>query len=252
MRGEMGYPTPLSASPWGFEAVYMDGRPLQLSRPLGSFVMDNVIFKLHPCQRNTTTAVESALRLHRWLGDRCAQVRRIVIHSHDEAIRRTDKTGELPNRAARDHCIQYVVAVALLHGRLTPGDYEDVVAQDPRIDGLRARTHVLENLAYTRGHHDLAVRSCANAVQIELDDGSLSPLEETIFPAGDPSMRDAAIPALLTKFELLTRGRRPDDQGQSLFERLCDANALPLVPRFMDWVAQWSGGGSAQVQETAA
>lgn len=250
MRGEMGYPTPLSAPTWGFEAVYLGGRPLQLSRPLGSFVLDNVIFKLYPCQRNTTTAVESALRLHRWLAGRCEQVHRIVIHSHDEAIRRTDKTGELPNRAARDHCMQYVVAVALLHGRLVPGDYEDGIARDPRIDALRARTRMVENPAYTRDHHDLAVRSCANAVQIELEDGSLSPLEETLFPAGDPSVRDTAMPALLSKFEALTQGHRPADQGRSLFERLCDINTLPPVPEFMDWIAQWSGGGTAQDQET--
>lgn len=249
MRGEMGYPTPLSAPTWGFEAVYLGGRPLQLSRPLGSFVLDNVIFKLYPCQRNTTTAVESALRLHHWLGGRCEQVRRIVIHSHDEAIRRTDKTGELPNRAARDHCMQYVVAVALVHGRLAPGDYEDDIAGDPRIDGLRSRTCIVENAGYTRDHHDLAIRSCANAVQIELKDGSLSPLEESVFPTGDPSMRNTALPALLSKFELLTHGRRPADQGRSLFDRLRDVNTLPPVPEFMDWVTHWSGG-AVQSQET--
>jgi 2-methylcitrate dehydratase len=212
---------------------------------LGSFVLDNVIFKLHPCQRNTTTAVESALRLHGWLDGRCQQVRRIVIHSHDEALRRADKTGPLRNRAARDHCIQYVVAVALIHGRLDPGDYADDIASDPQIDALRERMTVVENAAYTRDHHDLAVRSCANAVQVELEDGSLSPLEETRFPAGDPSARDTALPALLRKFEVLTRGRRPGDQGQALFERLCDLNNLRQmpVPDFMDWVTQWSNTG---------
>jgi 2-methylcitrate dehydratase len=242
MRGEAGYPTPLTAPTWGFEAVYLGGKPVRLTPPLGSFVLDHVIFKLHPCQRNTTTAVESALRLHGWLKGRWQQVRRIVIRSHDEALRRADKTGPLRNRAARDHCIQYVVAVALIHGRLEPGDYRDDVAADPRIDALRERTRVVEDAAYTREHHDLAVRSCASAVQIELDDGSLSPLEETRFPSGDPSVRDAALPALQRKFERLTQGRRQDDQGRALFERLCDPGHLQAmpVPDFMDWVTRWS------------
>lgn len=243
MRGEMGYPTPLSTPSWGFETVYLDGRRLQLPRSLGSFVLDHIIFKLHPCQRNTTTAVESALRLHRWLDGRYEQVRRIVIYSHDEAMRRADKTGELPNRAARDHCLQYVVAVALVHGRLTHRDYDDDIACDPRIDGLRARTHVIENTAYTRNHHDMAVLSCANAVQIELENGSLSPLEETLFPAGDPSMRSTAMPALMSKFTALTQECRLANSGRQIFDRLLDIDWLAEtpVPDFMDWVVQWSG-----------
>lgn len=247
MRGEMGYPTPLSAPTWGFEAVYLGGKPVRLSRQLGSFVLDNVILKLHPCQRNTTTAVESALRLHHWLEGRWHQVRRIVIYSHDEALRRADKTGPLRNRAARDHCIQYVVAVALIHGRLDPDDYADGIASDPRIDALRERMTVLEKADYTRDHHDLAVRSCANAVQVELEDGSLSPLEETRFPSGDPSVREASLPALLKKFDLLTRRRRPSDQGRALFERICDLGNMRQmpVPDFMDWVTQWSNTGAS-------
>ncbi|MDB5807573.1 MAG: 2-methylcitrate dehydratase [Betaproteobacteria bacterium] len=239
MKGEMGYPRPLSAPVWGFEAVYMDGRPVTLAREPGSFVLDNVIFKLHPCQRNTTTAVESALRIHTWLAGRVDRIRRISIRSQDEAVRRTDKSGPLPNRAARDHSMQYVVAVALIHGRLAPDDYSDAAAADPRIDRLRERTVIVEDAAYTRDHHDLRIRSCANSVQVELDDGSCSALEETLFPAGDPTRRAGALPALHQKFDALTRHHWPQQRRDAIFARMCDAEAMQAMPvaDFMDLLA---------------
>jgi 2-methylcitrate dehydratase len=240
VRGEMGYPRPLSAPTWGFEAVHMNGRPVRLTREPGSFVIDHVIFKLHACQRNTTTAVESALQLHAWLDGRPAErIRRVAIRTQDEAIRRTDKTGPLPNRAARDHSIQYVVAVALRHGRLTPEDYADEIAADPLIDGLRERTTVSEDLQFTREHHDAAIRSCASAVRIELDDGSVSPWITTRFPAGDPSRRGEALLALRAKFIDLTRRRWNAGQQQHLLGLLLDAERLKQmpVPDFMDLLA---------------
>lgn len=118
LRGDMGYPQPLSAPTWGFEAVHLRGRPVRLALGLGSFVLDHVIFKLHPCQRNATTAVESAITLHAWLDGRQDRIARIDVRTQDEAMRRIDKAGALPNRAARDHSMQYVVAMALLNGRL--------------------------------------------------------------------------------------------------------------------------------------
>ena len=230
MLGERGCPTALSARTWGFEAVYLNGACVTLTRALDSFVLDNTIFKLHPCQRNASTAVESALRLHHWLDGRVSSIKCVSIFTQDEAVRRIDKPGLLPNRAARDHSIQYVVAVALLRGRLTADDYTDASAGDPRIDWLRERTTVTENARYTNGHHDLAVRSCANAVQIELQDGSLSPLEETLFPAGDPSRRADAIPLLKDKFHALTQHRWPEAFRDNLLARLLDADAMQHMP----------------------
>ena len=236
VRGEMGYPKALSAPTWGFEAVYLSGNSAKLTRPLGSLILDSVIFKLHPCQRNTTTAVESALRLHGWLSGRWSSIKRITIHTQDEAMRRANKSGPLPNRAARDHSIQYVVAIALLHGRLTPDDYSDTVANDFRIDWLRERTVVVENPGYTRDHHDIAVRSCANAVQIELEDGAISALEETTFPAGDPSRRNVTVPALTEKFHALTSHFWLEPYRNQLLARLLDVTTMARmpVPDFMD------------------
>ena len=236
MRGEMGYPTALSAPTWGFEAVYLSGASLKISRPLGSFVLDNVIFKLHPVQRNASTAVECALRLHRWLNGRLSSVKRIMIFTQNEALRRINKPGLLPNRAARDHSIQYAVAIALLRGRLISDDYSDESASDPRIDWLRDRTTVLEDVNYTHDHYDLTIRSCANAIQIELQDGTLSPLEETAFPIGDPSRRDGALPMLTDKFHALTCYHWLEPFRSDLLAQLLDAETMKLLPvcDFMD------------------
>lgn len=236
MRGEVGHPTALSAPTWGFEAVCLNGAALTISRPLASFVLDNVIFKLHPVQRNASTAVESALRLHHWLDGRVSSIKQITIYTQSEAMRRINKTGLLMNHAARDHSIQYAVAVALLRGRLTSDDYSDESAGDSRIDWLRERTTVLEDAKYTRDHHDLAIRSCANAIQIELQDGSVSPLEETAFPIGDPSRRDDALPMLTDKFHALTRHHWPEPFRSELLARLLDADTMQQlpVPEFMN------------------
>jgi 2-methylcitrate dehydratase len=236
MQGEMGYPTALSAPTWGFEAVHLSGAALTTSRSMASLVLDNVIFKLHPVQRNASTAVESALRLHRWLDGRVSSIKLITIFTQSEAMRRINKNGLLVNRAGRDHCIQYAVAVALLRGDLTSDDYSDESAGDSRIDWLRERTVVLENDKYTRDHYLLSVRSCANAIQIELDDGTLSPREETTFPIGDPSRRDDALPMLTAKFHALTRHHWSEPFRSQLLARLLDADILQHmpVPEFMN------------------
>jgi 2-methylcitrate dehydratase len=239
LRGDMGYPQPLSADTWGFEAVHLGGKPVKLDAELGSFVMDNVIFKLYPCQRNTTTAVESAARLRPWLDGRIYDISKITLYTQDEAMRRVNKTGPLPNRAARDHSLQYVVAIALLRGALNPDDYSDEQAADPRIDWLRERMVVIENPAYTRDHHDMAIRSCANAVQIELANGEVSPLMETSYPVGDPSRRAEATPMLTEKFHTLTRRRWSSGRRTDLLGRLLDNARLARTPvrEFMSWVA---------------
>jgi 2-methylcitrate dehydratase len=147
MRGEMGYPDPLSVPLWGFEAVHLHGRRLELGRAPASYFLDNVIFKLVPCQRNGSTAVEAALRLHDWFCEHGGAAERIEIETQDEAMRRIVTSGPLPNPAARDHCLQYMVAVSLLHGRLVPGSYTDEMAGDPRIDALRQVIVVTETRA---------------------------------------------------------------------------------------------------------
>ena len=230
MRGEMGYPTPLSAPTWGFEAVHNHGQPVKLEANLGSFVLDHVIFKLYPCQRNATTAVESAIGLRSWLDGRIDAIERIVIHTQDEAMRRIDKTGPLVNRAARDHCLQYVTAVALLKGSLTSEDYSDASAQDPRIDWLRDRMVVVEDPQYTRDHHDHAVRSCANAVQIVLRSGETSVLSETHYPIGDPSRRDQATSLLSEKFHHLTRTCWSPERASATLALLLDPARVQDMP----------------------
>ena len=204
VKGEPGYQTPLSDAKWGFEKVFYDGKKITLSESLGSFVLENIIFKFYPCQRNVSTALEAAIHLHPWLNNRFEQVKKITIFSHDEAIRRTDKKGPLTTRAARDHCMQYIVAIGLLKGQLTLDDYLDEAASNPLIDALREKMVLIENPIFSKNHHDIQIRSCANAIQIELLDGTLSELIQVDFPLGDPIHRDKAEKAIIDKFQILT------------------------------------------------
>lgn len=204
MRGEKGAPQPLSAPVWGFNDVFLNGDAVKMATPLGTFFMDNVIFKLVPAQRNCSTAIEAAIRLHAWYSEHKDQVARVRIVTHDEAIRRVTKTGPLPNREARDHCIQYMVAVALLRGRLELQDYTDEAASDPAIDQLRKRITVEESPDYTADHHDLTKRSCANSVEIITHGGLASPRIEILYPIGDALRRSEAAPMLREKFFSMT------------------------------------------------
>jgi 2-methylcitrate dehydratase len=204
VKGEPGYQTPLSDAKWGFEKVFYGGKKITLSESLGSFVLENIIFKFYPCQRNVSTALEAAIQLHHWLNNRFEQVKKITIFSHDEAIRRTDKKGALTSRAARDHCMQYIVAIGLLKGQLALDDYLDETANNPLIDSLRDKMVLIENPNFSKNHHDIEIRSCANAIQIELVDGSLSELIQVDFPMGDPIHRDRVESAIVDKFNVLT------------------------------------------------
>jgi 2-methylcitrate dehydratase len=236
IKGEPGYFSSLGEPVWGFEKVFLGGHPIKMPEALDSFVLDNVIFKFYPCQRNVTTALECAIQLHPWFLDRINTVRKINIFSQDEAIRRTDKRGPLLTRAARDHCMQYIVSIGLLHGRLTQDDYLDEIANDPRIDFLRNRMTVIESPSYTESHHDLSIRSCANAIQIELLDGTLSDLVEVQFPSGDPSKRDKVEAALLEKFHISTEAQWDRTFRESTSKMLLDLKVLEKtsVPDFMD------------------
>jgi 2-methylcitrate dehydratase len=230
VKGEPGYQTPLSDAKWGFEKVFYGGKKITLSESLGSFVLENIIFKFYPCQRNVSTALEAAIQLHQWLNNRFEQIKKITIFSHDEAIRRTDKKGPLTTRAARDHCMQYIVAIGLLKGQLTLDDYLDETANNPLIDSLRNKMVLIENPNFSKNHHDIEIRSCANAIQIELVDGSLSELIQVDFPLGDPIHRDRAEKAITEKFHVLTAPVWQDERRNQLIELIINDQPFFKTP----------------------
>jgi 2-methylcitrate dehydratase len=202
LAGEMGYPSALTAKVWGFQDVLFKGRPIELERPLGSYVMENVLFKISfPAEFHAQTAVEAALALHPQVAPRLATVKKITIETQEAGVRIIDKTGPLANPADRDHCLQYMVAVPLLFGRLTADDYEDDVARDPRIDALRARMEVTENDTFSREYLDPDKRAIGNAVQVEFTDGSKTERVAIDYPIGHRRRREEGIPKLLEKFE---------------------------------------------------
>src|ERR1700749_4356458 len=173
LTGEMGYPSALSAKTWGFYDGLCKGEPFSLPQPFGSYVMENVLFKISfPAEFPSQTAVEAAMTLHPQVKDRIDQIEKVVIETQEPGVRIIDKTGPLANPADRDHCIQYMVAVPLIFGRLTAADYEDSIANDPRVDALRARMEVVENATFTRDYLDPDKRSIANALTVELTDGT--------------------------------------------------------------------------------
>ncbi|HEX5420019.1 MAG TPA: bifunctional 2-methylcitrate dehydratase/aconitate hydratase, partial [Gammaproteobacteria bacterium] len=209
-RGEMGYPSALSAPAWGFQDVLFKGRPIGLSRPLGSYVIENVLFKVaFPAEFHAQTAVEAALALHPLLEGRFDDVARVVIETQQAACRIIDKTGPLANPADRDHCLQYMVAVALLRGRLTAEDYEDEAAADARLDALRAKMQVAENEAYSADYLDPDKRAIGNAVQVFFKDGSSTPRIEIEYPLGHRRRRAEGIPLLVEKFRRNAAARFP-------------------------------------------
>ena len=206
LAGEMGYPSALSAPKWGFSDVLLDGRSIRLPRPLGTYVMENILFKISwPAEFHAQTAVEAAIALHPVVRDHLGDISEIVIETQEPAVRIIDKTGPLHNPADRDHCLQYMVAVALIFGRLTADDYEEAVARDPRIDALRASMSVRENPQFTRDYYDIERRYIGNAVQVRFTDGSVTERIEISCPAGHRERRVEALPVLRRKFETSVR-----------------------------------------------
>ena len=200
--GEMGYPSALSAKGWGFQDVLFKGRTIALERALSSYVMENVLFKISfPAEFHAQTAVEAALKLHPIVAPRIADVARIAIETQEAAVRIIDKTGPLANPADRDHCLQYMVAVPLLLGRLTAEDYEDAVARDPRIDALREKMTVTENAEFSRDYLDPDKRAIGNAVQVWFTDGTHTERVAVDYPIGHRRRREEGIPQLVAKFE---------------------------------------------------
>lgn len=231
--GEMGYPSVLTAKTWGFYDVSFKGQEFRFQRPYGSYVMENVLFKISfPAEFHAQTAVEAAMTLHgklRAAGKSADDIRRITIHTHEAALRIIDKKGPLHNPADRDHCIQYMIAIPLLLGRLVASDYEDQVASDPRIDALRAKMETAETPQFTLDYHDPDKRSIANALRMELADGTV--FEETVeYPIGHKRRRKEGIPLLEAKFKTnLARRLSPKRQDEILRISL-NQSALEKTP----------------------
>ena len=202
LTGEMGYPTALSAPKWGFYDVLFKGQRLAIARPFGSYVMEHVLFKVSfPAEFHAQTAVECAIALHPEVKDKLNQIERIVIETQEPAVRIIDKTGPLNNPADRDHCIQYMVAVPLIHGNLTADHYEAEAARDPRIDALRQKMEVVELPRYSADYLDPEKRSIANAIQIFFAGGTKTERVEVEYPIGHRRRRKDAVPLLWAKFK---------------------------------------------------
>ena len=201
MTGEMGYPAALSAPGWGYFDGLFKGKEFSLPQDFGSYVMENILFKISfPAEFHAQTAVEASMALHEAVRDRVDDIERIVIETQEAGIRIIDKSGPLANPADRDHCIQYMTAIPLIFGRLTAADYEDSIADDPRIDALRARMEVRENERFTRDYFDPAKRYIGNALQVFFNDGSSSDRVEVNIPIGHRERREEGIPVLKQKF----------------------------------------------------
>ena len=232
--GEMGYPSVLSAKTWGFYDVSFGGKPLRFQRPYGSYVMENVLFKISfPAEFHSQTAVEAAMTIHQELarlGRSPEDISKITIRTHEACIRIIDKKGPLDNPADRDHCIQYMVAVPILFGRLTAQDYEDTVARDPRIDRLRDKIVCVENKAFTKDYHDPEKRSIANALTVEFSDGKR--LKEIVveYPIGHKRRRKEGMPVLMQKFATNLARVFPARQAAHLLALAKDNKALDDTP----------------------
>ena len=226
--GEMGYPSVLTAKTWGFYDVSFRGQAFKFQRPYGSYVMENVLFKIsYPAEFHAQTAVEAAMKLHHKLNQSelsSKTIKRIEIRTHEACLRIIDKKGPLSNPADRDHCVQYMVAIPLLFGRLTASDYEDMVAADPRIDALRAKIECVEEPRFTADYHDPDKRSIANSLRIEFEDGTV--LEETVeYPIGHRRRREEGMPLLIDKFKTNLRRRFNDEHQQQILEVSLDARS---------------------------
>lgn len=227
LSGEMGYPSALSAKFWGFEDVKMRGAKLSIPQEFSSYVMENVLFKISfPAEFHAQTAVECALKLHDEVKDRLDDVEKIIITTQESGHRIINKTGELANPADRDHCIQYMVAVPLIFGRLRAEDYEDSVAKDPRIDTLRAKMSVEVDDRYTKEYLQSDKRSIANAVQIFYKDGSKSQKVEVEYPIGHKRRRSEGIPLLIKKFESNLAGRLSPKKCEIINKLFADQKTL--------------------------
>lgn len=244
--GEMGYPSVLTAKTWGFYDVSFKGNPFTFQRDYGTYVMEHILFKISfPAEFHSQTAVEAAMTLHgqlKALGKNSDDIKRIIIRTHEAAIRIIDKKGPLNNPADRDHCIQYMVAVPLIFGQLTAADYEDAVAADERIDVLRDKIFCVQDTQFTLDYHDPEKRSIANALTVELNDGTV--LDEIVveYPIGHKRRREEGIPKLIEKFKINVARIFEGAQQEQILKTGLDYNALisMKVNEFVDMMAKTS------------
>ena len=231
MTGEMGYPSALSAKTWGYYDVLFNGNSFAFPQGYGTYVMENILFKIsYPAEFHAQTAVEAAMALHEQVKDRLDDIDKIVIETQEPGVRIIDKTGSLDNPADRDHCLQYMVAVPMVFGRLTAADYEDDVAGDPRIDALRDKMEVTENEGYTKDYLDPDKRYIGNAIQVYFKDGSSTDRMAVDYPIGHWQRRDEGIPVLMKKFETSVSGKLQQGQWQVLREASSDRDKLQAMP----------------------
>jgi 2-methylcitrate dehydratase len=241
LRGEMGYPGALSTPTWGFSDVLFRGQPVKLARPLGSYVMEHVLFKISfPAEFHAQTAVEAAVTLHPQVRDRLADIKRVELTTHESAMRIIHKTGPLANPADRDHCLEYMTAIGLIFGSLTADHYEDAIAADPRIDLLRAKMVAQEDPRYTRDYLDPEKRSIANAVQVFFTDGTSTPRIEVEYPIGHRRRRAEGIPVLIEKFKTNLATQFDADKVSQINDLCADQERLAGIPvsQFMAMLAK--------------
>jgi len=231
LKGEMGYPSALTAKTWGFYDVLFKGKSFKFQRKYASYVMENVLFKISfPAEFHAQTAVECAVTLHPEVKDRIDDIRKIVITTHESALRIIDKKGPLSNPADRDHCIQYMTAIGLIKGNLTAADYEDNVARDPRINALRSKMTCVENRQWSRDYLDANKRSIANAVQVFFKDGGKTENIIVEYPIGHRRRRKDGVPLLEAKFRTNLARRFPAKQQAAIVELCFDQKRLETTP----------------------
>src|SRR5690349_2657667 len=237
LKGEMGYPSVLTAKTWGFYDVLFKGNAFKFQRPFGSYVMEHVLFKISfPAEFHAQTAVECAMSLHPHVKDRLDEIQKITIRTHESAIRIIDKKGPLNNPADRDHCIQYMVAVPLIHGRLTAADYEDDIAHDPRVDALREKMECVEDQGFSKDYLDPDKRSIANAIEIAFKDGTKTGEVVVEYPIGHRRRRAEGIPVLEAKFKTNLARRFALKQAVAILDVCQDQKRLEAmtVHEFVD------------------
>jgi 2-methylcitrate dehydratase len=241
--GEMGYPSALTAKTWGFYDVSFKGQSFKFQRPYGSYVMENVLFKISfPAEFHSQTGVEAAMTLYRQMqavGKISDDIKKITIRTHEACIRIIDKKGPLNNFADRDHCIQYMVAVPFIFGRLTARDYEDGIAADPRIDALREKIVCVEDPGYTVDYHDPEKRSIANAITVEFNDGTVLDEVAVEYPVGHARRRTEGIPLLIEKYKTNLARIYDMDKQKKIIDLCLDYDKLAATPvnEFMDLMA---------------
>jgi 2-methylcitrate dehydratase len=232
--GEMGSPSVLTAKTWGFYDVLFKGNAFKFQRPYGTYVMEHILFKISfPAEFHSQTAVEAAMTIHaelKRLGKKPEDIKKITIRTHEACIRIIDKKGPLDNPADRDHCIQYMVAVPILFGRLTAEDYEDAVAKDPRIDRLRDRIVCVEDPQFTKDYHDPAKRSIANALTVEFNDGKKMREIVVEYPIGHKRRRKEGMPVLVEKFQTNLARKFPEKQRAQILELCLNQKQLEATP----------------------